>query len=289
MTLRVTIVHHFGDVAVGEAAYSAIMTGETEGIDLLVSACVGVSGRGLVLGCDTSAVVESLGARGIETRAVSGDWPSVQLPVRFPVVIVGSDALAGPDAAAVVHCAVQHLLPGGLVVIPVVDGADIQALGARFELEPVGSVIVDGRVARIGRRTDRHTIHDMVFEARSSIRRIEPAELAARLADEPTLLVVDIRTPTDRQRFGVIAGSTHVPRTVLEWHLDPANGYRHPDVRAFDQPIVVVCNGGYSSSLGAANLQRLGFTDVSDLIGGHRAWLDAGLPVVAPDHSHLDL
>ncbi len=87
----------------------------------------------------------------------------------------------------------------------------------------------------------------------------------------------------------MIPGAVHVPRTVVEWHLDPANGYRHPDVESFDQPLVLVCNGGYSSSLAAASLLDLGFTDVADLVGGHRAWVAAGLPVVAPDHSHLDL
>ena len=87
----------------------------------------------------------------------------------------------------------------------------------------------------------------------------------------------------------MIEGSVHIPRTVLEWHLDPANGYRHVDAQSFDQAIVVVCNGGYSSALGAASLRRLGFTDVGDLVGGMRAWAHVGLAVVAPDHSHLDL
>ncbi len=90
--------------------------------------------------------------------------------------------------------------------------------------------------------------------------------------------VLDTRTHTDRHRSGVIPGSMHVPRTVLEWHLDPSNGYRHPAAISFDEPIVVVCNGGYSSSLAAANLVDLGFEDVSDLIGGHRAWLAARPP-----------
>jgi rhodanese-related sulfurtransferase len=79
-----------------------------------------------------------------------------------------------------------------------------------------------------------------------------------------------------------------VPRTVVEWHLDPANGYRHPAVRSFDQPIVVVCNDGYSSSLSAANLVRIGFTSVADMIGGMTAWSAAGLPTVAPIDTHVD-
>jgi rhodanese-related sulfurtransferase len=41
---------------------------------------------------------------------------------------------------------------------------------------------------------------------------------------------------------------------------------------------VVVCNDGYSSSLTAANLVRIGFVDVADMIGGMQAWRAAGLP-----------
>ena len=141
----------------------------------------------------------------------------------------------------------------------------------------------------VWRRPTRTTVHDLVFEARQTIHRVEPLALADALADDRPPFVVDTRTPTDRQRTGAIAGSAHVPRTVLEWHLDPANGYRHPAAPGFDEPIVVVCNGGYSSSLAAASLVRIGFTDVADLVGGIDAWRAAGLPLVAPDHSHLDL
>ena len=42
--------------------------------------------------------------------------------------------------------------------------------------------------------------------------------------------------------------------------------------------MIVVCNEGYASSLAAADLKRLGLAGATDLIGGHRAWLAAGLP-----------
>jgi rhodanese-related sulfurtransferase len=35
---------------------------------------------------------------------------------------------------------------------------------------------------------------------------------------------------------------------------------------------VIVCNEGYSSSLAAHTLQRLGLTRATDLIGGFQAW-----------------
>jgi rhodanese-related sulfurtransferase len=163
------------------------------------------------------------------------------------------------------------------------------AVADRFDLDRCDRVAVEGVEITWCRRTDRTTIHDRVFAARSRIRRVAPLELAARLRQGNAPTVVDTRTATDRGRFGVIEGSIHVPRTVVEWHLDPANGYRHSAVTSFEQPLVLVCNGGYSSSLAAASLLELGFTDVGDLVGGVRAWIDAGLVVVAPDHSHLDL
>jgi rhodanese-related sulfurtransferase len=161
-----------------------------------------------------------------------------------------------------------------------------------FELVPI-DVTESDDLAAIGdvvlQRTARFTVHDMLFEARRMIERIDPSELARRCDEPNPPTVVDTRTHVDRRRHGVIPGAIHVPRTVLEWHLDPANGYQHPSVTSFAQPLVVVCNGGYSSSLAAASLMRIGYGAVADLIGGHHAWCSAGFGVDPPDHSHLDL
>ena len=59
-------------------------------------------------------------------------------------------------------------------------------------------------------------------------------------------------------------------------------------IRSHDQSLVIVCDGGYSSSLAAANLALVGFRAVNDLIGGHQAWVRAGHEVVRPDHMSLD-
>lgn len=232
-------------------------------------------------------LVDALAEREVPSVTITGDWASIQLDHRAGVVLVDP---VGDLAAARVHCAIQHATPGAFVVF-VADATepDDSEMAARFDLQLVEVVHVGDERCAVHRRTERFTIHDLVFEARASITRIDAASLAAALADPSPPLVLDTRTHTDRQRFGVIEGSIHAPRTVLEWHLDPANGYQHPAVGAPDDRIVIVCNGGYSSSLAAANLARLGFTDVADLIGGMRAWIAAGLPTGMPDHSHLDL
>jgi rhodanese-related sulfurtransferase len=265
--------------------------------------------RGIdVVGIDIDHdVVIAARSRSPLVRWEHADLAGMQFDHRFDVVAFTSNALVNCEVhlrRAIMHSAVQHLLPGGALVsgIMVRDGSsaltvdEYDALCADCDLQLAerwaswerlpyddGSLVVS-----VHRRSTRHNVHDMLFDARATIQRVTPRELIARLSDRGAPLVVDTRTTTDRVRFGVIDGAIHVPRTVIEWHLDPANGYRHPAVSSFDQPIVVVCNGGYSSSLSAANLVRIGFTDVADLVGGMAAWTAASLPVVAPTHSHLD-
>ena len=95
------------------------------------------------------------------------------------------------------------------------------------------------------------------------------------------LLVIDIRDRDDRERTGMIAGSISIPLLVLEWRCDPTSGHSHPAVQSLDQPVVTVCNEGYTSSFAAASLRRLGFSRAADLEGGVEGWAEAGLPTMA--------
>ena len=88
-------------------------------------------------------------------------------------------------------------------------------------------------------------------------------------------LVVDTRSAAQRDQDGELPGAVVVERNVLEWRLDPTSPYRLPEVTGPDQPVVVVCNEGYASTLAALSLRDLGLTDVTDLEGGYQAWLAA--------------
>jgi len=92
-------------------------------------------------------------------------------------------------------------------------------------------------------------------------------------------LLVDTRPVEQRRRDGEVPGALVIDRNVLEWRLDPASAHRVPNVAGYDQPIVVMCDEGYSSSLAAASLQDLGLVGATDLEGGFQAWAAAGLPV----------
>ena len=98
-----------------------------------------------------------------------------------------------------------------------------------------------------------------------------PADLAA--VREAGGLVVEIRPVDLRERDGALPGAPVVDRNVLEWRLDPTSPWRLPEVTGPDQPIVLVCDEGYASSLAAATLRELGCRAATDLDGGYRAWL----------------
>jgi rhodanese-related sulfurtransferase len=123
------------------------------------------------------------------------------------------------------------------------------------------------------------TADELLRDARSRIERLTPQQAHAAARDGA--LVVDIRSERARERGGVVPGSVHVPRTVLEWRLDPSSPWRNPYVAGTGVRIVVLCDHGWSSSLAAATLVELGYEGTADVAGGFEAWLAAGLPVAA--------
>lgn len=112
-------------------------------------------------------------------------------------------------------------------------------------------------------------LEDMLEEARSGLKRVPVEELVARI--DSGAMLVDIRTSEQRERDGLLPGAQVIDLTVLEWRLAPTSPHRIVDLET-DQSVILVCSEGYSSSLAAARLQRLGLANATDLIGGFKAW-----------------
>jgi glyoxylase-like metal-dependent hydrolase (beta-lactamase superfamily II)/rhodanese-related sulfurtransferase len=102
--------------------------------------------------------------------------------------------------------------------------------------------------------------------------RLDASALVDRMADEPSLQLVDLRNPGELEA-GTIAGARSIPLARLLDHLDDLDP---------TAPTVVFCAGGYRSSVGASVLRTHGFTDVSDLLGGYPAWTSTGHPAASP-------
>ena len=125
-------------------------------------------------------------------------------------------------------------------------------------------------------------VSELLAEARRHITRLDPVDAAEAMRTGAVL--VDLRPTEFRWRFGEIPGAVAVSRHVLEWRLDVTCDWRIKELGAgrYDQPIILICNEGFTSSLAAHQIQtQLGLTDVRDVIGGFAGWRDAGLPTVS--------
>jgi rhodanese-related sulfurtransferase len=122
-------------------------------------------------------------------------------------------------------------------------------------------------------------IDEILFAARSRLRRLDPE--ATHVAHRAGAVLVDIRPAAQRAASGEIPGALIVERNVLEWRFDPRAASRLP-VAAYDLPVIVFCQEGYTSSLAAASLLDLGVWKATDLAGGFVAWRAAGLPAFGP-------
>jgi rhodanese-related sulfurtransferase len=114
------------------------------------------------------------------------------------------------------------------------------------------------------------SVDELLAEARSRLVRLTPGQ-ARRAYLEQGAVLVDIRPAAQRAAEGELAEAVVVERNVLEWRFDPSCEARLP-YAAYDLPVIVVCQQGYTSSLAAAALQDLGVWRATDVIGGFAAW-----------------
>jgi rhodanese-related sulfurtransferase len=122
-------------------------------------------------------------------------------------------------------------------------------------------------------------VDDLLNDSRSRLERV-----SARAAYQEALFgratLVDIRPQAQREQEGEVRpdlGPVVIERNVLEWRLDP----RHPaslPIADLGLRVVLICQEGFTSSLAADVLLRLGLHRSTDIIGGFAAWRDAGLP-----------
>jgi rhodanese-related sulfurtransferase len=173
---------------------------------------------------------------------------------------------------------------GGLVAGLVADAAGVGPAIAIVAALTAGSglwvALTDWteRDRMANRRAGRRNINDLLADARRRIApRLDPEQ--ARQSQAAGALIVDLRSNDERRRSGVVPGSIHIPRSVLEWRVDPDSDHRNPAVCDLERQLVLMCADGFSSSLAAASLRDLGFRHATDLAGGFNGWKQAGLPV----------
>ncbi|WP_249666277.1 rhodanese-like domain-containing protein [Nocardioides faecalis] len=123
-------------------------------------------------------------------------------------------------------------------------------------------------------------IDAMLADARARLDRISARAAFQELIAADGLLV-DIRPAAQRAADGEVDPALPVlvvERNVLEWRFDPRSDAALPQA-GFGTRVIVLCQEGYTSSLAAESLQRLGIGRATDVVGGFAAWRAAGMPV----------
>ena len=111
----------------------------------------------------------------------------------------------------------------------------------------------------------------LVNEARPLVHEITIEEVRARLAQNPKAVLVDVRED-DEWKKGHAAEAIHLGKGILERDLEETI----PDTNA---EIIMYCGGGYRSVLTADVAQKMGYKNVSSLIGGYKGLVAANWPM----------
>lgn len=121
----------------------------------------------------------------------------------------------------------------------------------------------------------------LLDEALARIETLEAAEAIA-LANDPDVVLVDIRDIRELAREGRVPGAVHAPRGMLEFWIDPDSPYFKP---VFGEPrrFVFFCAAGWRSALATRTVQEMGLAPVAHIGGGFAAWKAAGGPVELPE------
>jgi rhodanese-related sulfurtransferase len=111
----------------------------------------------------------------------------------------------------------------------------------------------------------------LVNEARASVKEITIEQARERLARNPKAVLLDVREDSEWQK-GHATQAVHLGKGILERDLEG----KFPDA---DAEIIMYCGGGYRSILTAQSAQKMGYRNVSSLIGGYKGLVQAQWPM----------
>lgn len=112
----------------------------------------------------------------------------------------------------------------------------------------------------------------MNYVSTSTIQKITPQELQARMEKGERVEILDVRTPAEFQAL-----HAQPARLVPLSSLDPKAVMAERG--AGDEPLYVICKAGSRASQACQQFMACGFTNVVCVEGGTEAWAAAGLPV----------
>lgn len=121
------------------------------------------------------------------------------------------------------------------------------------------------------------SFNEILGQVKRSIREVSVEDTKARVLDvrgDARPVLIDIRE-RDEYEQGYIPRADWIPRGFLELKVEDLVPER-------DREVILYCAGGTRSALAARSLGELGYTRVSSMAGGFRAWKNAGYAFERP-------
>ena len=119
----------------------------------------------------------------------------------------------------------------------------------------------------------------LVSQALEEVKTISTKE-AHQLSVDNKCNLIDIREKGELDKMGRVENSTHIPRGMLEFWLDPEGPYFKEGKLDMNKEIVLFCAGGLRSALAAKSLKEMGFENVSHIDGGFAAISQSDFKIV---------
>lgn len=113
----------------------------------------------------------------------------------------------------------------------------------------------------------------LVNDAKKRVTEVSVAETRARLTANPKAILIDVREDHE-WAAGHATEAVHLGKGILERDLEKL----YPDKNA---EIIMYCGGGFRSALTCDAAQKMGYTNVTSLIGGYKGLVAAEWPMKA--------
>lgn len=111
----------------------------------------------------------------------------------------------------------------------------------------------------------------LVNEAKKHVTEVSVAEARARLAANPKVILIDVREDHEWSA-GHAQEAVHLGKGILERDLEKL----YPDKKT---EIIMYCGGGFRSALTCDAAQKMGYQNVTSLIGGYKGLVAANWPM----------
>jgi len=111
----------------------------------------------------------------------------------------------------------------------------------------------------------------MVNDARHGVKEITIEQARERLAKNPKAVLLDVREDLEWQKSHA-QEAVHLGKGILERDLE--NMFPDPNTE-----LIMYCGGGFRSILTADSAQKMGYRNVTSLIGGYKGLVQAKWPM----------